>query len=161
VKVFGLIKKNKVLILFLVVMLAMLEVNVGILLNDETVTATAIRGNANNRSAKNIDIQSVEKKFNEIKAIPYNEKNMNCKHKSELFADYLLEMGELDVHYVTIQHKSGKYTHEFVEWNGRFYDACNTHEISYQQSKEDYLKELGKIGFTGLIVQSPHNPPYN
>ena len=80
---------------------------------------------------------------------------MDCKHKSELFADYLLEMGELDVHYVTIQHDSGKYSHEFVEWNGRFYDTCNTQEMSYQVSKEDYLKKLYKIGFNGVVVRSP------
>jgi hypothetical protein len=142
-------------------MLGMLEVNVIILMNDDTVTATAIRGNANNKSTRNIDMHSIEVKFNEIKNIPYNEKNMNCKHKSELFADYLLEMGESNIYIVTIQHGSGKYSHEFVEWNGRFYDACNTHKMSYQLSKDDYLKELRKIGFNGVIVQSPHNHRYN
>ena len=91
-----------------------------------------------------------------ISNIPYNEKSMNCKHKSELFAEYLVSIRGNDVSLVIIQHDSGKYFHEFVEWNGKFYDACNSYEMSYQMSKEDYLNKLHKIGFNGMVVQSPY-----
>jgi hypothetical protein len=101
----------------------------------------------------------VNAKFNEIKNISYNEKSMNCKHKSELLTEYLVGRDGKDVHVVIIQHDSGKHSHEFVEWNGKFYDACNTPELSYLISKEDYLNKLHKIGFNGLIVQSLYVHP--
>lgn len=101
------------------------------------------------------DEQSVDSKFQEIKNIPYNEQNMNCETKSKLFADYLIKNGGKGVNLVVIEHDSGKYSHEFVEWNGHYYDACNT-KISYTMSKDDYLKQLQKIGFTGLIITTPY-----
>ena len=50
---------------------------------------------------------------------------MNCKNKSEMFAEYIIKMGGTDVYLVTILHSSGRYSHEFVEWNGHYYDPCN------------------------------------
>lgn len=99
--------------------------------------------------------QSVDAKFQEIKNIPYNEEDMNCDTKSKLFADYLIKNGGKGVNLVVIEHDSGKYSHEFVEWNGHYYDACNT-ETSYTMSKDDYLKQLQKIGFTGVTITSPY-----
>ena len=70
-----------------------------------------------------------------------------------------MSIGGNNVSLVIIQHDSGKYCHEFVEWNGKFYDACNSYEMSYQISKEAYLNKLHKIGFNGMVVQSPYAHP--
>ena len=77
--------------------------------------------------------------FKLIRNIPYNEKSMNCKHKSELFAAYLKENEAQNIFIVTIVHSSSKYSHEFVEWNEHFYDLCNNDVLSYKFSKNEYL----------------------
>lgn len=146
--------KNKyLLILFFIIFIGILEINLGMALNNGTVIAAPINVNT---SAVSPNENAVNTKFQEIKDIPYNEQSMNCKNKSELFADYLGNVGGKNIHLVTIQHDSGNYSHEFVEWNGHFYDACNNKELSYTVSEPDYLNELHKIGFTGLVVQSPY-----
>lgn len=121
----------------------------------DTVTAAAINENVTTK-AVTPDTHAVQVKFQEIKNIPYNEQSMNCKNKSELFASYLQEAGATNIYLVTIPHESGKYSHEFVDWNGQFYDPCNNQEQSYQVSKETYLNELNTIGFTGMIIESPY-----
>ena len=73
-----------------------------------------------------------------------------------MFADYLIQIGAKNVYVVVIEHNSGKYSHEVVEWNGHIYDACNKNELSYQTSKEEYLKKLNRIGFSGVTVYYPH-----
>jgi hypothetical protein len=40
---------------------------------------------------------------------------MNCKNKSEMFADYLIQIGANNVYLVVIEHNSEKYSHEVVE----------------------------------------------
>lgn len=102
-----------------------------------------------------INESQVINRFNEIKTMKYNEVTMNCKNKSELFADYLKSIGATDIHIVTVEHCSGTYSHEFVEWNGRYYDTCSS-ETSYEIPKEEYTQKLYKIGFTGIIVTSPY-----
>lgn len=119
---------------------------------DTDKTNTIVNSNTN---VAGPDEQSVDAKFQEIKNIPYNEANMNCETKSKLFADYLIKNGGEGVNLVVIEHNSGEYSHEFVEWNGHYYDACNT-KISYTMSKDDYLKQLQQIGFTGVIITSPY-----
>jgi hypothetical protein len=94
-------------------------------------------------------------KFKEIQSIPYDEKSMNCRVKSELFADYLLENGGKEIYLVKIQHDSGEYCHEFVEWNGRYYDPTST-GLSYLSSEEAYMEKLHKLGFNGLTIKSPY-----
>ena len=94
-------------------------------------------------------------KFKEIQSIPYDEKSMNCRVKSELFADYLLENGGKEIYLVNIQHDSGEYCHEFVEWNGRYYDPTST-GLSYLSSKETYMEKLHKLGFNGLTIKTPY-----
>lgn len=102
-----------------------------------------------------INESQVIHRFNEIKEMKYDAVQMNCKTKSELFADYLKLMGATDIYIVTIEHCSGTYSHEFVEWKGQYYDACCS-DTSYELSKEEYTKKLYKIGFTGIIVTSPY-----
>ncbi len=94
-------------------------------------------------------------RFKEIKNMKYDEVNMNCKNKSELFADYLKSIGATDIYIVTVEHCSGTYSHEFVEWHGHYYDTCSS-DTSYEIPKEDYSKKLYKLGFTGISVTSPY-----
>ncbi|WP_048189978.1 hypothetical protein [Methanobacterium sp. SMA-27] len=150
------IKKSKILIFFLILLIGIFEINI-VVMNDDMVTATS-RGNLNNtRNVKiNIDEKAVQSKFQEIKDIPYNQKSMNCKNKSEMFADYLIQIGAKNIYVVVIEHKSRKYSHEVVEWNGHIYDACNNNELSYRISKDEYLKKLNGIGFNGITVYYPH-----
>lgn len=102
-----------------------------------------------------INQSKVINRFNEIKNISYDETVMNCKNKSELFADYLKSNGATDVYIVTVEYSSGEYCHEFVEWNGHYYDTCSL-DTSYEMSKEEYLKKIKKIGFNGIIITSPY-----
>jgi hypothetical protein len=100
--------------------------------------------------------QKVLSEFNKIQNIPYNEKSMNCQVKSRLFAKYLYDNGGRHINLVIIQYKTGKYSHEFVEWNGHYYDACNSNELSYTLSEKDYLQQLHQLGFTGMMITSPY-----
>jgi len=145
------------LIFFLILLLGIFEINVGLMLNDDMVTAISM-GNQNNTGnvKSNIDEKTVQSRFKEIKDIPYNQKYMNCKNKSEMFADHLIQMGAKNVYVVVITHNSGKYSHEVVEWDGHIYDACNNNELSYRTSKDEYLKKLNGIGFNGVTVYYPH-----
>ncbi len=102
-----------------------------------------------------IDESKILNRFDEIKNITYDEAVMNCKNKSELFANYLKSNGATEIYIVTVNHCSGKYSHEFVEWEGRYYDTCCS-DTSYNLPKEEYLKKLEKVGFTGIVVTSPY-----
>jgi hypothetical protein len=152
-----LIKNSKILIVFLIILIGIFEINMVVMQNDDMVTAIS-RSNLNNtgKIKSNIDEKMVQSKFQEIKDITYNQEYMNCKNKSEMFADYLIQIGAKDVYVVVIEHKSGKYSHEVVEWNGHIYDACNKNELSYKISKDEYLKRLNGIGFSGITFYYPH-----
>ena len=112
--------------------------------------------NSNENIKTKINNQMVQSKFNEIRNIPYNKQSMNCEVKSKLFAEYLYSHGGKQINLVVIEHDSGKYSHEFVEWNGHYYDTCNNNELSYTVSEQDYLQQLRQLGFTGLIITSPY-----
>ena len=147
------LKKNKfLLIIFIILFLGFCKFN---LFSSYDTTVSSINQNVDIRVI-NLDVEAINSKFKEIKDIPYDDKTMNCKNKSELFAAYLKENGAQDVSIVTIVHKSGTYSHEFVEWDGHFYDLCNGEVLSYRLSKKEYLLRLENIGFTGLTVESPY-----
>jgi hypothetical protein len=120
--------------------------------NTKNETNPVVKTSTNN----SIDQNTVNTKFSEIRNIPYNEKTMNCKNKSELFASYLKQMGGNNIRIVVIEHDSGQYSHEFVEWNGNYYDACNTQELSYQVTEEKYMAKIQSLGFTGIKIVSPY-----
>lgn len=61
-----------------------------------------------------------------------------------------------EINLVVIVDDTGKYSHEFVEWNGHYYDACNQRELSYTVSEDEYLQQLRQLGFTGLMITSPY-----
>ena len=107
-------------------------------------------------SNSNLNEQEVNTEFQNIQSIPYNEKSMNCQVKSKLFAEYLYNAGAKQIDIVVIEYNTGDYSHEFVEWNGHYYDACNNNELSYQLSEQDYLKQLNHLGFTGLMITAPY-----
>jgi hypothetical protein len=149
------LKKNKfLLILIIIIFLGVFKIILCSTSIDNSLTASS------NQNVNNIivgpDVNSVNKEFMKIRNIPYNEKSMNCKNKSELFAAYLEENGAQNISIVTIVHSSGKYSHEFVEWKGHFYDMCNGQVLSYKLSKKAYLLKLANIGFTGITVESPY-----
>ena len=149
------LRKNKLLlILVIIIFLGVFRISLCSLSLNYSLTASSDQNMTN--MVVGPDISSVDKKFLEIRNIPYNEKSMNCKHKSELFAAYLKKNGAQDVSIVTIVHNSGKYSHEFVDWNGHFYDMCNYQVLSYKLSKKEYLIKLDKIGFNGVTVESPY-----
>lgn len=150
-------KKSEILIILFIVCIVCVEVNLGLILDNDVVATRNLNKDTNMGRNVNLDREALQNRFQEIKNIPYNEKTMNCKHKSELFAKYLVDMGATDVHIVVIQHKSGKYSHEFVEWDEHYYDPCYS-DLSYQIPKRDYLNNLHKIGFNGIAVQSPYVP---
>jgi hypothetical protein len=150
------LSKNKcLLILFLILFIGCYRVSLCSLSTDNSLTASTINQNIDNNVLAP-DLNSVATRFRQIRNIPYNVRSMNCKTKSELFAEYLEENGAQNICIVTVVHSSGTYSHEFVEWNGHFYDMCNNEVISYTYSKEEYLLKLQKIGFTGVTVESPY-----
>ena len=148
--------KNKLLIIFSIfIFLGVIQINLYSNSFNDSLTAATINQTVNN-TITGPDQNSVDKEFQTIRDIPYNDVSMNCKNKSELFAAYLKENGAQNVGLVTIVYSSGKYSHEFVDWNGHFYDACNNEVLSYKLSKEEYLAKLEKIGFTGVTFESPY-----
>ena len=151
-------KKKYLTILFLIIFLGIVEINLCLSLDEVAVTASPINNNVNS-STLIPNETSVNAKFQEIRNIPYNEQSMNCTTKSDLFASYLQESGAKNISIMIVVYNSGKYSHEFVDWNGHIYDACNSNELSYQVSKEAYLKQLQKIGFTGICIESPYVGP--
>ena len=121
--------------------------------DDQLSPNAAVYNGSAASNINNINESDVVNKFNEIKKIPYNEHSLNCKNKSEMFADYLKSNGANEIYIVMVSNSSGYYPHEFVEWNGHYYDVCSS-DISYKMSKENYLKKLKIIGFTGIVVTS-------
>ena len=147
--------KNKLLLIFVItIFFGVFKINLYLTSIDNSLTASSEQNLIN--MVVGPDLSSVDKKFMEIRNIPYNEKSMNCKQKSELFASYLKKNGAQDVSIVTIVHSSSKYFHEFVDWNGHFYDMCNYQILSYKLSKKEYLLKLAKIGFNGITIESPY-----
>ena len=147
-------KKDKIVMLLLLISILILEVLAVFALPNQS--STTINGNNQRSRYININESDITLKFNEIKNIPYDERSMNCKHKSEMFAKYLKSLGATEIYIVIVQHCSGSYSHEFVEWNGHYYDACNS-DTSYKLSKEEYIKMLTRIGFSGIVVTSPYS----
>jgi hypothetical protein len=148
-------KKSGFILLFLLTSLMILEIFTIIVPDDQLIPNAAVYNESAAANINNINESDVVNKFNEIKKIPYNEHSLNCKNKSEMFADYLKSNGANEIYIVMVSHSSGYYSHEFVEWNGHYYDACSS-DISYEMSKENYLKKLKIIGFTGIVVTSPY-----
>jgi hypothetical protein len=146
-------KKNvKLTLIFFIAAMMILEISTFMMPTDQLSSSAA---NYESQShSRLINESQVINKFNEIKRIKYDEVNMNCKNKSELFADYLKSIGATDIYIVTVEHCSGTYSHEFVEWNGHYYDTCSS-DTSYEIPKEEYSKKLYRIGFTGITVTSP------
>jgi len=107
-------RKSRLTLLFLISSLLILEIFT-VTLPDDQLSSNA--ANYELTSQNNIINESkVINRFNEIRNISYDETLMNCKNKSELFADYLKSNGATDIYIVTVAHSSGKYSHEFVEW---------------------------------------------
>ena len=100
---------------------------------------------------------TVQVAFQEIRTTPYNEKQYNCKNKSEDFAKYLVENGATDVSLVNISYKDKTYAHQFVVWQGNAYDPCNNEILVYNLPLQPYLAGLYSIGFTGRVITSPIN----
>lgn len=146
-------KKNvKLALTFFIAAMMVMEIFTFMMPTDQLSSSAA---NYNSQFQPQINESGVINRFKEIKTMEYDEVSMNCKNKSELFADYLKSIGATDIYIVTVEHCSGTYSHEFVEWNGRYYDTCSS-DTSYELSKEEYTKKLYKIGFTGIIVTSPY-----
>lgn len=146
-------KKNvKLALTFFIAAMMIMEIFTFMMPTDQLSSSAA---NYNSQFRPQINESGVINRFKEIKTMEYDEVSMNCKNKSELFADYLKSIGATDIYIVTVEHCSGTYSHEFVEWNGRYYDTCSS-DTSYELSKEEYTKKLYKIGFTGIIVTSPY-----
>ncbi len=110
----------------------------------------------NSSTTNSLNAYKVNAEFQRLNNIPYNEKSMNCGVKSKLFAQYLYSNGGKEINLVVIVDDTGKYSHEFVEWNGHYYDACNQRELSYTVSEDEYLQQLRQLGFTGLMITSPY-----
>jgi hypothetical protein len=146
-------KNVKLSLTFFIAALMILEIFTFMMPTDQLSSSAA-----NYESQPNspiINESQVLMRFKEIKNMKYDEVNMNCKNKSELFADYLKSIGATDIYIVTVEHCSGTYSHEFVEWHGHYYDTCSS-DTSYEIPKEDYSKKLYKLGFTGISVTSPY-----
>ena len=124
---------------------------------DQTIPKNISVNNNSTVNTTEPDANQVQAKFEEIQKIPYNERTMNCKDKSELFADYLSKNGGKQISLVVIDHDSGNYSHEFVEWNNHYYDPCYD-GISYNLSKTEYINKLHNLGFNGMIITSPYSP---
>jgi hypothetical protein len=148
-------KKSRFILLFLLTSLMILEIFTVMVPDDQLSPNAAVYRESAASNIIDIKESDVVNKFDEIKKIPYNEHSLNCKNKSEMFADYLKSNGATEIYIVMVPHSSGSYSHEFVEWKGHYYDTCSSSN-SYEMSKEKYLKKLAIIGFTGIVVTSPY-----
>jgi hypothetical protein len=146
-------KNVKLLLTFFIAAMMILEIFTFMMPTDQLSSSAANYDSQSNSPL--INESQVLRRFKEIKDMEYDELNMNCKNKSELFADYLKSIGATDIYIVTVEHCSGTYSHEFVEWNGHYYDTCSS-DTSYEIPKEEYSKKLYKLGFTGISVTSPY-----
>lgn len=146
-------KRVKLAGTFIIAAMMILEIFTFMIPTDQLSSSAATYDSQSD--TKIINESQVIRRFKEIKAIEYDEVNMNCKNKSELFASYLKSVGATGIYIVTVKHGSGTYSHEFVEWNGHYYDTCSS-ETSYEIPMEEYHKKLYKLGFTGISVTSPY-----
>ncbi|UTB31719.1 MAG: hypothetical protein NKF70_09325 [Methanobacterium sp. ERen5] len=146
-------KSFKLTVTFFIVAVMILEISTFFIPMDQLSSSAATYESQSD--TKIINESQVIHRFNEIKTMKYDEVNMNCKNKSELFASYLKSIGATGIYLVTVKHGSGTYSHEFVEWNGHYYDTCSS-DTSYEIPMEEYSKKLYQLGFTGISVTSPY-----
>lgn len=92
---------------------------------------------------------TIKNEFNHIHGLDYDVESMNCKHKSELFAEYLVSINASDIKIMTIARTDGEAGHEIVLWNNRVYDATSG---IYNASLNSYLEMIREKGFDGIIV---------
>lgn len=86
--------------------------------------------------------------FNEIKDIPYSN-NLNCKNKSEIFAEYIYEQGYHNVKLLQVWNKDYSKGHQVVLFNGYIYDpTCGYFGIR----KSAYIKMANHHGLNGAII---------
>lgn len=108
-----------------------------------------------NNTTQPTNMTQVQNEFDIIANTPYNEQSNNCNNKSEDFANYLVNNNASNVSLVEIEYKDGTYSHEFVEWNGLYYDPTNNPPY-FGVNENEYLQALKKVGFTGNITIIPY-----
>lgn len=96
---------------------------------------------------------TIKSEFDQIHRLDYDVESMNCKHKSELFAEYLASINASDIKIMTIARTDGEGGHEIVLWNNRVYDPTSG---IYNASKNDYIEMIRGKGFDGIIVTIPY-----
>ncbi len=109
-----------------------------------------------NTTMQPVNMTLMKNEFYIIANTPYNEQTNNCNNKSEDFANYLVNNNASNVSLVEIEYKDGSYSHEFVEWNGLYYDPTNNPPY-FGVNENEYLQALKKVGFTGNITIIPYS----
>ncbi|MCK9150592.1 hypothetical protein [Methanobacterium alcaliphilum] len=93
--------------------------------------------------------------FKEIKNIPYSN-TLNCKNKSEIFAEYIYKQGYHNVKLLQVWNKNYSKGHQVVLFNGYIYDpTCGYYGIQ----KSAYLKMVNHYGLNGAVftIDYKHN----
>lgn len=86
--------------------------------------------------------------FIEIKNIPYS-KDLNCKNKSELFAEFIFSHGYRNIKLLQVWNRDYSKGHQVVLINGFVYDPTCGY---YQMEKADFLDMSRKSGLNGAVI---------
>lgn len=86
--------------------------------------------------------------FLEIKNTPYR-KDLNCKNKSELFAEFIFSHGYRNIKLLQVWNSDYSKGHQVVLLNGFIYDPTCGY---YQMEEEEFLDISRKSGLNGAVI---------
>lgn len=107
------------------------------------------------RIVKGISKKKLYPVFKRIYAIPYSN-TLNCKNKSEIFAEYIYQQGCHDVKLVQVWNNDYSKGHQVVQYNGKIYDpTCGYYALNRSQ----YITGAKRIGLNGPVftIDYRHN----
>jgi len=110
--------------------------------------------NTTTKATQTITINETElhQEFNRIASLPYTQ--YKCREKSDLLLQYIhTHDPHSPVHTRSIQHKTGKYSHVYVEYQGTVFDPTCTPAL-YRVPIDKYNGQLDDWGFNRDHIMS-------
>ncbi len=86
--------------------------------------------------------------FKEIKDIPY-KKDLNCKNKSEIFAEFVFSHGYRNIKLLQVWNRNYSKGHQVVLIDGFVYDPTCGY---YQMTESEFLDISRKNGLNGPVI---------
>lgn len=138
-------------IVLVITIILMVVFTTGAILNNTTNTTNT--NTTVNQRENNLTDKMLREEFTRIHNLPYSE--YQCRQKSELLKTYIRKYDKTgELYTVSIPHKTGGYSHVYVEYRGYAYDPTSTPQNKplYHIDKALWQQQLEAWGFTGQPI---------